>query len=273
MRDSPALQQAAIAGQQDPLLVQADVSQSRVVGATRPPHVETEHPKQPREPTEGHIDDEPRIAQRHRPQSGRGTDVQGLEHRVGGDAVTSRRSVTEVRRIAVHQDEVNFGVRNAHRLQHVLDGLVRPERAARCGIAELRRQEVVELGVHADLDVADALAHPKGPAPAAAWVRVITGRANPASHTRRRTASPTESIRSVGTKAITQPPKPPPVIRAPRAPAPTAVSAIRSMCSVVISKSSRMDACEEVKMRPASAKSELPSAATKSTTRRFSVST
>jgi len=45
------------------------------------------------------------------------------------------------------------------------------------------------------------------------------------------------------------------------------------MCSVVISKSSRMDTCEAVKMWPASTKSELPNAATKSSTLPFSVRT
>ena len=54
---------------------------------------------------------------------------------------------------------------------------------------------------------------------------------------------------------------------------PTAVSAIRSMCSVVISKSSRIDACDAVSIRPAAAKSESLSAATKSSTRWFSVRT
>ena len=49
---------------------------------------------------------------------------------------------------------------------------------------------------------------------------------------------------------MTQPPKPPPVIRAPSAPASSAVSAIRSMWAVVISKSSRIDACEAVNSRP-----------------------
>ena len=93
-------------------------------------------------------------------------------------------------------------------------------------------------------------------------MRVIAGCGNPASRSARRTASSTAATPSTGTRAITQPPKPPPVIRAPSAPAAVAVSAIKSMCAVVISKSSRMDACEAVNIRPVSAKSESRRAAT-----------
>ena len=128
--DGAALQQAPVAGQQDPLLAQADFGQRRVVGVARPPHVEAEHAKQPGEPAEVDVHNEAGIAQRHRAQPGGRPDVQGLEHRVGGDPVTGARAVAEPPRRPVHQDEVDLGVRNAHRLEHVLDRLVAAERPA-----------------------------------------------------------------------------------------------------------------------------------------------
>ena len=60
----------------------------------------------------------------------------------------------------------------------------------------------------------------------------------------RRSPSATGSARPSGTSAMMQPPKPPPVIRAPSAPASLAASTARSTVGTVISKSSRMEACE-----------------------------
>ena len=52
-----------------------------------------------------------------------------------------------------------------------------------------------------------------------------------------RTAGPA----SAGTRASTEPPKPPPIIRAPSAPAATAASTVTSACGQEIMKSSRSD--------------------------------
>ena len=54
----------------------------------------------------------------------------------------------------------------------------------------------------------------------------------------------------LGTSAMAEPPKPPPVIRAPIAPASTAVDTARSSSGQEISKSSRMDTCDSAKIRP-----------------------
>ena len=67
VRDGATLQQPTVAGQQDALFRQADLNQCLVVGISRPQHVEPEHSKQPRQPTDVHVDDKARIAKRHRP--------------------------------------------------------------------------------------------------------------------------------------------------------------------------------------------------------------
>ena len=137
MRDGAALQKGTVSGQQDPLLAQADIGQSLVIGVTGPPHVEPEHAKQPRQPTEVDVDDEARIAQRHRPQPGRGPDVECLEHRVHGDAVAGSRPMSEILRIPIHHDQIDLGMRDAHRLQNVLHRLMGPERTAHGHTARL----------------------------------------------------------------------------------------------------------------------------------------
>src|SRR3954465_10306616 len=154
MRDSATLQQSSVSGQQDPLLAEADIGEGLVVGVTGPPHVEPEHSKQPRQPTGVDVDDEARITQRRRPQPGRGPDVERLEHRVHRDAVAGTRPVRKILRIPVNQDEVDLGMRNAQRLQNVLDRLMRPKRTARRYTARLGSQEVVELGVGPDVHIA-----------------------------------------------------------------------------------------------------------------------
>ena len=63
------------------------------------------------------------------------------------DPVAGTRPVGEVHRIPVDRDEVDFGVRNGHRLHHVFDALMGPERTANGATAQLGRQEIVEPGV------------------------------------------------------------------------------------------------------------------------------
>ena len=76
------------------------------------------------------------------------------------------------------------------------------------------------------------------------------------SRVRRRRAGPR------GTRAIAEPPKPPPVIRAPTAPASTAVVTATSSSGQEISKSSRIETCESRNSVPTAAQSDAASAAT-----------
>ena len=62
MGDRPTLQQTAVSGQQDALLLKADLGQALVFGVAGLPHVEAEHAQQPRQPAEVDVDNEPRIA-------------------------------------------------------------------------------------------------------------------------------------------------------------------------------------------------------------------
>ena len=57
---------------------------------------------------------------------------------------------------------------------------------------------------------------------------------------------------AAGTSASTEPPNPPPIIRAPNAPAASAASTVASASGQEISKSSRSEACDSVSSRPIS---------------------
>ena len=70
-----------------------------------------------------------------------------------------------------------------------------------------------------------------------------------------------------------QPPKPPPVIRAPSAPAARADSTARSTVGTVISKSSRIEAWEASSSGPSSATRPARSTSAAACTRAFSVTT
>jgi hypothetical protein len=66
------------------------------------------------------------------------------------------------------------------------------------------------------------------------------------------TASRTWPSPVAGTSASTEPPNPPPIIRAPNAPATSAASTVASASGQEISKSSRSEACDCVSSRPMS---------------------
>ena len=94
---------------------------------------------------------------------------------------------------------------------------------------------------------------------------------------RRRTAgrSPaaTRSASPAGTKAMMQPPKPPPVIRAPSAPASLAASTARSTVGTVMAKSSRIEAWDASNSGANSANRPATRSSAASRTRASSVTT
>ena len=81
------------------------------------------------------------------------------------------------------------------------------------------------------------------------------------------------SMLSAGMSAMTQPPNPPPVIRAPSAPSDSSDSAVRSTSGTVMRKSSRIEACDAVSSGPMSDSRPASRSSTVSSTRAFSVTT
>ena len=87
-------------------------------------------------------------------------------------------------------------------------------------------------------------------APAAGRTLKMSGAAYPAPAKDRSTAARTSRSAPAGMRAIAEPPKPPPVIRAPSAPAERAASTARSSSAQEISKSSRIEAWEASRSGP-----------------------
>jgi hypothetical protein len=103
------------------------------------------------------VGDEAGVAQRCRAQATDGTDVDALEHRVHRQPGAGVRAVAEADRLAVDDHEVDLRVRDAEGLDDVLDGLVGPHRSRQRGTPRVGGQEVVQLSVGPDLDVAMAV--------------------------------------------------------------------------------------------------------------------
>ena len=147
MSDLGALQEAAVAREQDAPLGDRNARQFRIGTSVGPGGVEAEHAQVRRQPAEVDVEHELGHAQRLGSHARHGGDIERFEHRVDGDAVAVRDEVSKVHRFSVHQDEIDFCVRNAERLNHVFH-----RRADQEGVVEAResflgRQEIVQLGV------------------------------------------------------------------------------------------------------------------------------
>ena len=68
-----------------------------------------------------HVEHEPGLPQRLRAQPGDGRDIQALEHRIDGDALATGEPPREIDAGAVDQHEVHFRMRDADRLDCILD--------------------------------------------------------------------------------------------------------------------------------------------------------
>ncbi len=128
-----------------------------VVGGVVSPHgIEAEELEGPGETAEVDVEHEPWLAQWSRTQSHERRHIERLEHRVHAHAVAVPHLVAEVHGLAVHQDHVDLGVRHPARLRQVLDRGASGHLECDEPAAPDRRQEVVQLGIEADVD---AVAH------------------------------------------------------------------------------------------------------------------
>ena len=97
------------------------------------------------------VEHETRIAQRRGPQALQRRDVQPLEHRIDCDALSAAQHVPEPHRHTVDDDQIHLGVRNACRLDRVLDRTAAVDADREHGLAQPRPEEVVQLFVEAEL--------------------------------------------------------------------------------------------------------------------------
>src|SRR5712691_7150004 len=105
----------------------------------------------PRELAQMGVEDEPRFAKRRGAQMHRRSDVEALEHRIDSDAFAAAQHVLEGDRCAVDQHEIHFGVRDPDRFDRVLHRAAAVDRDLERPLAQLRREEVVELLVKPEL--------------------------------------------------------------------------------------------------------------------------
>src|SRR6056297_983166 len=113
VRDAAVLEQAGIARQDDAVFVPRsddDVLVGEIVGIQA---VEAKRAQVACQPAEVHVQDEARIAQRRRSQSGNAGHVEGFEYRIYRNPLGASKQVAEACRSAVDQHQVHLGVWHA----------------------------------------------------------------------------------------------------------------------------------------------------------------
>src|SRR6266705_3289941 len=146
-----SLEDPLVPGEDHPLLRRRERDDLLVAVIVFPQAVEAREAQMPRELAQMGIEDEPRFAKRRRPQVHHRRDVQTLEHRIDRDALSAAQHVLEGDGRAVDQYEIHFGVRDADRLDRVLHRAAAVDRDLEHPLAQLRREEVVELLVKPEL--------------------------------------------------------------------------------------------------------------------------
>ncbi len=120
--DEPALEQPAIARQQDAALTRRAGRELGVVGAAAVFAVEPEHAQEPRQGAEMRVEQESEAAQRLGPHLRDRGDVEALEDGVDADTVAGGDLVIEPHGCAVDENEVHFRVGDAEVLDQREDG-------------------------------------------------------------------------------------------------------------------------------------------------------
>src|ERR1035441_10856215 len=90
------------------------------------------------------IKHELRLPQRLRPETQHRSDIDRFEDRVHRYAIAIADQAGEVRRLAVHQDQVYLCMRNAYALDHVLHGSRHEELLLHNPISLAERQVIID---------------------------------------------------------------------------------------------------------------------------------
>lgn len=153
------LEKPTIAGEQYPMFGGGDFGQCGVAGVPLASDVEAHQSHESCETAEVDVGHETRMAQRARAHPGEWPDIERLEYGVRRDPIAGLRAVAEVDRLAVHQHQVNLGVRYPGGFDDVLDRLVCPERPSLHRVPGAGLHKVVQLGVYPQLDRAAHTLH------------------------------------------------------------------------------------------------------------------
>lgn len=145
MRDDAVFQDAAIARQDDAVLFERPVNDLRIIEIIAIERIKAEQAKDRGELAQMHIAYEFGFAQWPVAQPDDGRDVQTLEHRIDGDAVAILQLIVKSDGTAIDQNHLDFRVRNADRLDRVLDGRMALELERKIAPSFFLCQEKVEL--------------------------------------------------------------------------------------------------------------------------------
>jgi hypothetical protein len=151
VREHAVLQEADVARQENAPLGDGAPYELRVARGPVVERVEAKEPQVAGKRAEMHVGDEPRRSQRRRAQAQERRDVESLEHRIDRDPLAATEPVGKAYRDAVHEHEVDLGVRHTKRLDRVFDRRRSLEAISERALAPRGRQEVVQLLVEAEL--------------------------------------------------------------------------------------------------------------------------
>ncbi len=151
VRDRTPLEQAPVPGQDDPALARGELRERRVIQARVADGVEAEHAQVGGQPGQMRVGGKPRTPQRPGADPGHGRDIERLENGVHAHPVAVPDDPVKPAGVPVDENEVNLGVRHAQRLDEVLHRLRAGERVTEGSPTLLGRQEVIQLGVEAEM--------------------------------------------------------------------------------------------------------------------------
>ena len=144
-------QEAAVAGQQDALLVHRDTHHIRIPIVVAIETVETQQTHALGELAQMHVQDESGIRQGFFAQAEQRGDVQAFENRVDSDAVASLQLIIESHRLTIDDDQIYLGVGHTENFDGVLDSGMTAETVIQRPPALLTWKKIIQFRVETKL--------------------------------------------------------------------------------------------------------------------------
>ena len=174
MRHFRPFEQAGVATEHGAVFGQGNRQEFDILAIVAVKAIETKQPQVSRQPAQVYVEHEARLAQRRGAQARDIGKVKAFEHGIHRDTFTIAQLVAETNRCAIHQDQVDLGVRHTQGFDRILDRGRSIESIGKAPLAQVGRDEVVQFLV--ETEIALVLHRAYGAAPLRGTRRRRSGR-------------------------------------------------------------------------------------------------
>jgi len=150
VRNGLAVEEQAIPREHNAVLSAREARDRRILEVVAIDGIKPQQPEPARQPAEIHVQHEADCPQGRSAHAHQRREVKGFKDGINGNAITGVQAVVKAHGNTIGEDQVHFGVRDALRLDGLLDRRSAAKLVGDFAADGIRRQKIIKLGIEAE---------------------------------------------------------------------------------------------------------------------------